>query len=295
MRKCPYFWGKLLEPAMVFIFWIFPFIMLQYCNSPRFENPCDHNSRNFTKLLVTKVALNDVSVQCSVPFNKITGGGGSDSSNGANIPSPGGQGVVSFSQTSPTSLNLSWSAVDNSGSQSDFEYIVYRSTSNNISTVSQAETNGTALNSYTPGLTSLPVTGLAPATPYYFTVVVKNKSGQKAIYQMISNTKFLYVTTASSNGNLGGLAGADATCSSDASKPNTSTYLALIGDTVAPTRMPCSSTPDCVGVSSAEAVNWVLKSFTLYTRPDGTVVGQATADRVLTSVSNAMSGGGGNF
>lgn len=79
----------------------------------------------------------------------------------------------------------------------------------------------------------------------------------------------IFVGTAGTDGNLGGAAGADAKCNSDAAKPAgaTSTYRALIVDS---TRRACS-TANCGGGIS-ENLDWVLYPNKIYYRPDGTTI-----------------------
>ncbi|HLD45750.1 MAG TPA: DUF1554 domain-containing protein, partial [bacterium] len=66
--------------------------------------------------------------------------------------------------------------------------------------------------------------------------------------------KKIFVTDATYNGNLGGVAGADALCEADANKPATGTYKALIVDGVA--RVACT-TANCGG-GAGENIDWVL-------------------------------------
>jgi hypothetical protein len=54
--------------------------------------------------------------------------------------------------------------------------------SNNISTVSDAETNGFVVVPYTTNLATFVLTGLTANFPYYFNVVVKDSVGNKAAY-----------------------------------------------------------------------------------------------------------------
>jgi hypothetical protein len=100
-------------------------------------------------------------------------------------PTPGGLGVMSVVPYSQTRIDLSWTAAtDNSTARSSLQYAVYRSSSSNISTVAQAEANGTLVQNYAANLTSLSVTGLVYSTTYYFNVVVKDDSGNKAAYSV---------------------------------------------------------------------------------------------------------------
>lgn len=86
----------------------------------------------------------------------------------------------------------------------------------------------------------------------------------------------LFITDALSMGNLGGTAGADAKCMSDANYPGSGTYKAMIGDS----SRSASPTP----------TDWVLKASTEYRRLDDTVIGTTNASRVFSfPLDNAMS------
>ena len=82
------------------------------------------------------------------------------------------------------SANLSWSpATDDATLPENLRYFVYQSTSNNITSVAQCETNGTLLNTGgTVNITDYTVLGLTPNTTYFFNVVVADQAGNKAAY-----------------------------------------------------------------------------------------------------------------
>ncbi|MEM7184193.1 MAG: hypothetical protein AAF518_25060, partial [Spirochaetota bacterium] len=103
-------------------------------------------------------------------------------------PVPGNSGAIATSSTpSNSSITLAWAkASDGISSQNTLQYIVYRSTSNNIATVTDAEVNGTAINSYTTDIATATDTGLSSGTTYYYTVLVKDEAGNKAAYTMSS-------------------------------------------------------------------------------------------------------------
>ncbi|MGE7694703.1 hypothetical protein ACQKNC_11370, partial [Lysinibacillus sp. NPDC094177] len=109
------------------------------------------------------------------------------------IPPTISNGTISVSNVSTTGTKLDWTkATDNITAQSDLEYRVYQSSSNNINTVSNIEANGTALGSgFSKDLATLDVKGLSPSTTYYFNIIVKDAAGNKSTYTMKS------VTTAS--------------------------------------------------------------------------------------------------
>lgn len=86
----------------------------------------------------------------------------------------------------------------------------------------------------------------------------------------INGGKILFITDSTFNGNLGGISGADDLCNSDANKPNSSTYKAMIvADS--PARRACTH-PDCSNSGASEHFDWVLSPNTEYYRDDGTTL-----------------------
>ncbi|WP_244279577.1 DUF1554 domain-containing protein [Leptospira brenneri] len=71
----------------------------------------------------------------------------------------------------------------------------------------------------------------------------------------------MFVTATTYNANLGGIVGADNKCSSDANKPSTGNYKALIVDDV--NRRACTSV-NCTSGGVTEQINWVLAPNTSY-------------------------------
>lgn len=102
-------------------------------------------------------------------------------------PTPGNTGNITATAVGTTSLTLNWTAAtDNASAPANLQYLAYYSTSNNIATVVAAETNGTVVGAYTAAIASKPVTGLSAATTYYFTIIVKDQGGNKAVYNTIA-------------------------------------------------------------------------------------------------------------
>ena len=102
-------------------------------------------------------------------------------------PVPGGSGTVTTSNVTTASVDLAWTkATDDTSAQAALAYRVYYSTSNNIGTVSNAESNGTSFGSAVADISSVSVTGLDASTTYYFNVVVSDEAGNKAIYTTVS-------------------------------------------------------------------------------------------------------------
>ncbi|OHD09657.1 MAG: hypothetical protein A2Y41_04565 [Spirochaetes bacterium GWB1_36_13] len=103
--------------------------------------------------------------------------------------------TLSSSSVSSTGFTVSWTAATDT--DTNLQYLVYTSTSDNISTVADAEANGTAFGSYEPGITSKTITGLTASTTYYYTVIVKDSAGNKSIY-----TKNSVTTSSASSGGI---------------------------------------------------------------------------------------------
>ena len=99
------------------------------------------------------------------------------------VPVPGSDGIIIASDVSANSLILNWTdGTDNITESRDLQYAVYQSATDNISTPENCETNGKLIQEYTRGETRKDVTGLLPDSLYYFTVIVKDSAGNKAVY-----------------------------------------------------------------------------------------------------------------
>jgi hypothetical protein len=104
-------------------------------------------------------------------------------------PTPGSSGTATTSNVYDISLTLNWTkATDDITPQGSLQYRVYQSSSNNISTPTTAVANGTAVNSYTTDINTLAITGLYGSNTYYFTVLVKDSTGNVAAYTTKSVT-----------------------------------------------------------------------------------------------------------
>jgi hypothetical protein len=115
-------------------------------------------------------------------------------------PAFAGGGTITANNATSSSINLSWTvATDALTMPSNLQYKVVYSTSNNISTVSDAETNGTLSKDWTANQTSATVTGLTANKDYYFNVLVKDAAGNKAVYSPVTGK-----TTAVPSGGGGG-------------------------------------------------------------------------------------------
>jgi hypothetical protein len=101
-------------------------------------------------------------------------------------PVVGGSGAITASNVAATSLTLNWTAsTDSITAHSDLEYMVYQSSSNNISTATDAQANGTPIGSYVANVITLDITGLSQYTTYYFNVLVKDVAGNKTAYSSL--------------------------------------------------------------------------------------------------------------
>jgi hypothetical protein len=114
-------------------------------------------------------------------------------------PVPGASGAITTASVTSQGLTLNWTkGTDNVTAQGSLLYEVRQSLANNIDTVANAEANGTALNPYSAGgpiseqystdINSYVVSGLSPATTYYFNVILKDAAGNKEVYVTKSET-----------------------------------------------------------------------------------------------------------
>jgi hypothetical protein len=98
-------------------------------------------------------------------------------------PVPGGSGLVTMSGVSTNGLTLRWTtAVDDTSPKAALQYEVIQSAGQNINTVAEAEANGTVIQAFVADTSSYVVKGLKSALQYYYTVVVKDDAGNKAVY-----------------------------------------------------------------------------------------------------------------
>ena len=110
-------------------------------------------------------------------------------------PSPGNSGTLGLAANSTTQITVSFTDatdVEDEATATPLFYQLWRSTTNNITTIADAQTNGT--NSGNPMYMSggsHAVTGLTPGTNYYFTLVVSDSSGNKALYPMVNISTLL--------------------------------------------------------------------------------------------------------
>lgn len=127
--------------------------------------------------------------------------------NSNTAPTPANSGTITISNLASTSLTLNWTKANDSGTggeyvtpQSNLQYKVFQSTSNNISTVDTAETNGTVIQNWTSDINSFNVTGLTAGTTYYFNVLVRDEHGNRGVYNSIAKTFIVFVDGSSDYG-----------------------------------------------------------------------------------------------
>ncbi|HCL56640.1 MAG TPA: hypothetical protein DHW82_06485 [Spirochaetia bacterium] len=105
-----------------------------------------------------------------------------------------GSGIV-FLSTYARSMSLSWGgAVDNITISSNLSYKLVSSFLNNITTVSDALANGTVIMDWTVSQTSYSASRLKAKSGYYFTVLVKDGTGNTGIYPVVDNMTDYWVT-----------------------------------------------------------------------------------------------------
>ena len=105
------------------------------------------------------------------------------------IPVPGNGGLITNGVVTDTSIQLMWTrAIDVETTQTDLEYILYRSDSNNISTPEEAENYGTVVEDWQADMVYAEVDSLSPGTTYYFNVIVRDGDGGRAAYVTVAVT-----------------------------------------------------------------------------------------------------------
>lgn len=188
------------------------------------------------------------------------------------IESPKFATPVAFSAQTANSITLTWGAKDDITKDEDISYKVVYSLSDNISTETDAEANGTVLLDWTINTLTTNMTSLSMATTYYISVLARDEKGNTAITSGSSSTlcagKVIFLASVP-NGNLGGVSGADTICT--AQKPagfTSSSFKALVVNLT--TRQPCfvTGTDNCSTIGTTGRLNWVLGSSTAYCSSD---------------------------
>lgn len=197
--------------------------------------------------------------------------GTAESKSSDDTTSPTAGTLTATSDVEPT-LSLTWTAAtDETSSTAELEYkVVKAATTAEIDTLDEIEALAASevVQDWTANITSASATGLATGT-YAFAVIVRDDAGNKTLYTPKTATAHpacttncrIFLTASTYDGNLGGLAGADAKCMSDTNNPGTGVYKALLWTTAT------------TGASSRSRwSNWILKASKTYYRPDGTTI-----------------------
>ncbi len=96
---------------------------------------------------------------------------------------------ITFSNGTSTSVTVSWNAAtDDFTPQTSLSYKLVYSSTNSLDTVSNAENNGTIAMDWSTNTLTKTVRGIVHSTTYYFAVIVKDASGNKALYPQLSIT-----------------------------------------------------------------------------------------------------------
>lgn len=202
---------------------------------------------------------------------------------------------LSFTAETANSMTVSWSASDDITLATDLSYKVVYSLSDNISTVGDAEANGTVLQDWTINSLTVSMTSLDPVTTYYVTVMVRDEEGNTGIVTGSATTlcagKTIFLASVT-GGNLGGPSGADTICNSQ--KPaglSAATFKAMVVDLS--TRRACFNTgnDNCSLLGTTGRLNWVLGASRTYCTSDyKTRVGTTNANAYLSVLnSNTLS------
>lgn len=102
-------------------------------------------------------------------------------------PVPGSLGNLAVDNIGSTTLDLLWTeATSVYFAQNLLEYKVYRSLSNNITTIADMVANGTMVQDWTANISSEAVSGLTVLTTYYFNIIVRDPDGNMAAYNPVS-------------------------------------------------------------------------------------------------------------
>lgn len=102
-------------------------------------------------------------------------------------PVPGGSGVITPGTVGAGSITINWTkAVDDSSAQSNLQYQVYYSSSDNITNLASVLANGLPVGSLTTNINTKTISNLTLSTTYYFNVIVRDESGYNACYNSLA-------------------------------------------------------------------------------------------------------------
>lgn len=129
-----------------------------------------------------------------------------DSSPDVVAPTPGEAGALS-KNLATDAVKISWSAASDAGTPpSSLQYLVYRSTTNNVGNVVDIKANGLAVGSFAANIADLTEKGLTPNSTYFYNVIVKDAAGNESAYEATSATTtsviYLFEEGTNRNGDL---------------------------------------------------------------------------------------------
>lgn len=183
--------------------------------------------------------------------------------------------AVTFSAQTSNSMTISWAATDDETPSADISYKVVYSLSDNISTLADAEANGTILQDWTINSLTANMTTLTAVTTYYVSVLARDMDSNTRISSGSSSTlcggKIMFLATVP-NGSFGGASSADTAC--NAQKPtgfSSSTFKAMLSDGTSRRACYSSGNDNCSMIGTAGRVNWVLGASQSYCTTDYTV------------------------
>ncbi len=195
--------------------------------------------------------------------------------------------AMTFTGTTSTSTTVTWgAATDTVTAQALLSYKVVRSGASNITTVTDAETNGTLVMDWTVNTLTTSLSSLTSAKKYYISVLVKDADGNKVVatsnFSTLCSGKIIFLATVSS-GSFGGASGADTAC--NAQKPtgfSGSTFKAMLSDNT--TRKPCNTSLDCRSATTGR-LDWVFTSAVqdVCTSDYSTKIGSTNSIGILTA------------
>jgi|GEM_PF-3966641 len=105
----------------------------------------------------------------------------------ASPPVPGNSGTLKFGSITPNSITVNWTkASDNITPQANLQYQLYYSPTCNIDSISNIDSYGTPVGSFTADISSTTVTSLTHIKCYYFNLIVKDQNNNRSAYTMNS-------------------------------------------------------------------------------------------------------------
>ncbi len=193
--------------------------------------------------------------------------------------------VLVASSITTTGLTLTWTAASDVVTEAaELTYQVYYASSD-LTTVAewQDTTQATQVGTATAALTTVNLTGLTPATTYYFMVIVSDEAGNSSLYNSLSEStiaSYIYMYTyGPTNGALGGRSGADALCAGS-TKPSACTT--------------ASNVHAFLTVSASDYLSVDHFATTASTQPpsNATIVNGTNSDQIASSWSDLLTNGG---